>query len=259
MYKVKYPLVLSLLAILLTACGGGADSNTGANTAATGGGSTPTTPADTTSPSVNITGPVSGTSYPTSNTTISLSGNASDNVGVTRVTWSNDRGSSGNANGTTSWNTGNINLQSGSNVITVRAYDAAGRYGTDTLTVTYSTGTSSDTVAPSITISSPTTDPSHTTSSGTLSLGGSASDNVGVTQIIWSNDRGGSGTLPGATSWSVNGITLQSGSNVITVRAYDAAGNASVIDTLTVTYTVSTTGRTTYYVSPAGNDSNDGR
>jgi hypothetical protein len=38
------------------------------------------------------------------------------------------------------------------------------------------------------------------------------------------------------TVWSVNGITLASGTNVLTVTARDAAGNSST-DTLTVTYT----------------------
>ena len=50
------------------------------------------------------------------------------------------------------------------------------------------------------------------------------------------NDRGGSGTATGTTSWSVSGIVLLSGQNVLTVTARDAAGNTST-DTLTVTYT----------------------
>ena len=69
-----------------------------------------------------------------------------------------------------------------------------------------------------------------------LSLGGTASDNVGVTQVSWSNDRGGSGTAIGTATWTASGIALQSGANVITVTARDAAGNTST-DTLTVTYT----------------------
>ena len=44
------------------------------------------------------------------------------------------------------------------------------------------------------------------------------------------------GTATGTTSWSVSGIALQSGANVLTVTARDAAGNTST-DTLTVTYT----------------------
>ena len=61
---------------------------------------------------------------------------------------------------------------------------------------------------------------------------------MGVTQVTWSNDRGGSGTASGTTSWSVSGIVLQSGDNVITVTARDAANNSGT-DILTVTYTPS--------------------
>src|SRR6185503_18863840 len=68
----------------------------------------------------------------------------------------------------------------------------------------------------------------------TVNVSGTSSDAVGVTQVTWANDRGGSGTATGTTSWSVNGVTLQSGSNVITITARDAAGN-SATDTLTIT------------------------
>jgi hypothetical protein len=54
--------------------------------------------------------------------------------------------------------------------------------------------------------------------------------------VSWSNDRGGSGTCSGTTSWSASGISLLSGANVITVTARDAAGNTRT-DTLTATYT----------------------
>ena len=57
-----------------------------------------------------------------------------------------------------------------------------------------------------------------------------------MTQVTWANNRGGSGTATGTTSWSASGIVLQSGSNVLTVTARDAAGNTAS-DTLTVTFT----------------------
>lgn len=74
-------------------------------------------------------------------------------------------------------------------------------------------------------------------SSATLTtLAGTASDNVGVTSVTWVNDTGGSGTATGTTSWSISNIALQSGANIITVTAHDAAGNTGT-DTITVTYT----------------------
>jgi hypothetical protein len=61
-----------------------------------------------------------------------------------------------------------------------------------------------------------------------------------VTQVTWTNSRGGSGTATGTTNWTAGGVVLQSGSNVLTVTARDAAGNSGT-DTLTVTLTASLT------------------
>ena len=98
----------------------------------------PAAPApDTTLPTVNITGPTSSATFSTSSNAIPLSGTAADNVGVQQVTWANDRGGSGTASGTGSWNAGTITVLEGTNNITVTARDAAGNVGSDTLTVTY--------------------------------------------------------------------------------------------------------------------------
>ncbi len=233
--KTRIILPLALVSLLLTACGGGsgggASSGSGTST-----GTTTTTSNDTTAPVVSITSPTSNASYSTSSATLNLGGSASDNVGVTQVTWSNNRGGNGTASGTSSWSVNNITLQTGSNTITVTARDAAGNASTDIVTVTYSTGTTTDTTSPSVSISTPTSSPTYSTASSALSIAGSAADNVGVTQITWSNNRGGNGSTSVASNWSVNGITLQSGSNIITVTAYDAAGNMAT-DVLTVTYT----------------------
>ncbi|MCK4825922.1 hypothetical protein KA005_59790, partial [bacterium] len=93
---------------------------------------------DTVDPTITITQPASEDTYSTAQNTITLSGTSSDNVGITSVTWVNDRGGSGTASGTDSWTISNISLQEGDNVITVTAHDAAGNSGVDTLTVTYS-------------------------------------------------------------------------------------------------------------------------
>jgi len=93
-----------------------------------------------------------------------------------------------------------------------------------------------DTTAPTITIDIPSADPTFTTDKSPLYIGGSASDNVGVTQVTWSNSRGGSGTASFVSpNWTVKEVVLQSGTNVITVTAWDAAGNTGS-DSITVTY-----------------------
>ena len=91
---------------------------------------------DTTRPNITITTPTSNSTLTTTATTLTLGGTASDNIAVTLVSWTNNRGGSGSATGTTAWSTGSIALLTGSNILTVTARDAAGNTRTDTLTVT---------------------------------------------------------------------------------------------------------------------------
>ena len=191
------------------------------------------TPPDTTIPAITITGPTTSSTYTTASSALTVSGTASDNVSVTQVSWSNDRGGSGTASGTTSWSAAGIALQSGTNIITVSARDAAANQNTDTITVTY---TPPDTTAPTVTIMGPTSAATYATTSSVLTIGGTSSDDRGVTAVSWSNDRGGTGFTTGTTSWSVASVGLQSGTNIITVTAQDAANNRGT-DVLTVTYT----------------------
>jgi hypothetical protein len=188
--------------------------------------------ADTTAPSVAISAPTSSASFSSSASTITLSGTASDSVGVTSVSWANNRGGSGAASGTSSWGVPSVGLQVGTNVITVTARDAAGNVGTAALTVTH---TVPDTTAPAVSITGPTASSTYAATSSSFTITGASSDAVGVTQVSWVNDRGGSGNATGTTTWGASGIVLQSGTNVITVTARDAAANRST-DVLTVTY-----------------------
>jgi len=131
-----------LIAMSVAACGGGAEAtgNGSSSTPPSSGSPAPSPAPSPGSPTASITSPTSSSSYTAPNSTVSLSGTASDDVGVTRVTWSNNRGGSGTASGTSSWSASSISLSTGSNVITVTASDAAGNTGTTTLTVTYNTG-----------------------------------------------------------------------------------------------------------------------
>lgn len=93
-----------------------------------------------------------------------------------------------------------------------------------------------DTTAPVVTITSPTSNSTYPTNNNTISLSGTAQDASGIAAVTWTNNRGGSGTGIGTTSWQINNIALQSGANVVTVSARDNAGNTGT-DVLTVTYT----------------------
>lgn len=81
-----------------------------------------------------------------------------------------------------------------------------------------------DTIPPSLAILSPGSS-IVSAYSNTIALSGTANDNVGVTAVTWTTSTGGSGTASGTTQWSA-AIPLLMGTNVVTVRAYDAAGNS---------------------------------
>jgi hypothetical protein len=118
----------------------------------------------------------------------------------------------------------------GTYTVTARASDGV-LNASQTFTWTVS---ASDTTPPTVSITSPTSAANHATTATTLTLSGTAGDANGVTQVTWVNSRGGSGSASGTATWSVSAITLQSGSNVLTVTARDAAGNTAS-DVLTVT------------------------
>lgn len=88
-------------------------------------------------PTITITTPTSSATWATSEGTLDLSGTASDDTGISRVTWSNDRGGKGTATGTTTWSVSAMTLQSGVNIITATALDLDGNASNDVLTVTY--------------------------------------------------------------------------------------------------------------------------
>lgn len=135
---------LAFHAALLAACGGGDPLTSDLN-----GGGTPGS-IDTIAPTIAIAAPTSASNYASSTASITVGGNAADNVSVTQVSWSNSLGGSGAASGTTNWSVAGIALQAGTNVITVTARDAGNNTASDTINVSYN-----DTAPPSIVSTSP--------------------------------------------------------------------------------------------------------
>src|SRR6185503_10323957 len=75
----------------------------------------------------------------------------------------------------------------------VRVYSralSAGEIQTD-MTTAVGSGVPPDTQNPVVAITSPSGTGTYTTTSSPLSMSGTASDNVGVTAVTWSNNRGG--------------------------------------------------------------------
>jgi Matrixin/Glucodextranase, domain B len=81
-----------------------------------------------------------------------------------------------------------------------------------------------DTTVPTLQILTPGFSIVSTTSAA-ITIGGLAADNIGVTSVKWSASTGSSGTAAGTLNWSAS-VPLLTGTNVVTVRAYDAAGNS---------------------------------
>ncbi len=187
---------------------------------------------DTTPPTITITVPTNAPTWTAAASPLTVSGTASDNVGVKTVKWSNAlTGGTGNASGTNSWSA-SIPLAAGQNIITVTARDAASNAGTDTITVTYNPA---DTSAPSVIITSPTSASTYCTPSSPLGLGGTAADDRGVTSMTWTNAASNTwGLVSGTSTWSAS-VPLTVGGNAITIQAFDAAGNKGT-DTITAAY-----------------------
>ncbi len=96
--------------------------------------------------------------------------------------------------------------------------------------------TPSEIVAPSIQIIVPTTNTTYTSLTNRLNLGGTAADNIGVTQVTLRNSRDVAVyTAAGTINWTLTGFPLFQGTNLVTAIAYDASGN-SATDTVTVVY-----------------------
>ena len=178
------------------------------------------TTTDATRPTVAIASPTGGTVSGTK--TVSV--NASDNVGVTRVELRvNGKlvGSDTASPWQFSWNT--TSLANGSASLTATAYDAAGNSATSSvaLTVSNATAVTTDTTPPSVSFISPT----GGSVSGTIKVGINATDNVGVkrVELLVNNVLIGT-TNVGPYSFTWNTTTARNGSVTLTARAYDAAG-----------------------------------
>ena len=185
-----------------------------------------------TPPTIAITVPTGSPTFSTNTTPLTLSGTAAAGSGsLTNVTWTNSAGGSGTATGTTSWSQTGIVLTPGQNVLTATVHDSLGNTASATLTVTFT-----DVTVPTVAITAPTGSPTFATNAATLNLAGTAADNVAVASVTWTNSTGPSGNAAGTTSWTVTGVLLIPGANVLTVTAHDTSGNLGSA-VLTVTFT----------------------
>ncbi|MBS1811478.1 MAG: hypothetical protein JST84_25170 [Acidobacteria bacterium] len=101
-----------------------------------------------------------------------------------------------------------------------------------------------DATPPTIKITGPSTNGSYIGTVNYLNIQGNVTDNLEVTHAVWRNDRGGNGKIsigwPGQPNfWQQMNIPLKPGRNVVTVTAWDVAGNSSS-DVLNVDFVIGT-------------------
>jgi hypothetical protein len=122
--------VTLLLALALASCGSGSATM----------GTSPAASQATSTLALAITSPTTAPSMVTTDSSLTLAGTATGDSAIVEITWQNDRGGSGTANGTDAWQTGTIALQLGDNRITVTATDTTGAKSALTIVVTRESG-----------------------------------------------------------------------------------------------------------------------
>jgi hypothetical protein len=199
-------------------------------TQGTGGG-------DTTPPTISVS--ESGSSG-----SISLSANATDNVGVTKVEFYVDNALVATDTATPYQATvDSTTLTNGTHTLVGKAYDAAGNVGTST-SVSFSVSNSSggDTTPPTISVA-------ESGSSGSITLSANATDNVGVTKVEFYVDNALKSTLTAAPyQAALDSTKLANGSHSLVGKAYDAAGNVGTSSTVSFSVSNSTGGTGTELV-----------
>lgn len=185
----------------------------------------------------------------TSSLKLMVQGTASDNVGVTKVTYQLNDGPENAVAVTTSTSATfkfSLTLPQGTSKITVNAYDAANNKGSFSFTLTWNPGQPgpdpipNDTTPPTVSITDPVNN--TTLSSASVTVKGSAKDNTGVVRLAYKLNGAAEKDITiskGTTaSYSFTLSNLASGSNTLRVNAYDTAGNKGS-STINLTYSSS--------------------
>ena len=187
--------------------------------------------------SLTVQDPASGT-METTGSSFAIAGVTRDGIGETHVAWQTDHGAAGVATGSATWTVASVPLVVGANTISLTATDDTQTIMTTTLSVTRKAPPAAsetttrrdspampDAVPPTVAITSPGFTISST-SAATITVRGTAGDNVGVVRVTWQNSPGGAhGVADGTTDWTAAGIPLTPGTNTLILRAFDAAGN----------------------------------
>jgi predicted secreted protein len=187
---------------------------------------------DSTAPTVSLSAPTAGTV----SGTVSVSANATDDIGVVGVQFQLDGADLGSEDTTApyaiDWNT--TTASNSTHTLTAVARDAAGNLATSSpVTVTVDNTGTVDTTAPTVALTAP---PAGSVS-GIISVSANAADDVGVVGVQFQIDGAALGsedtTAPYAFSWDTTAAI--NGAHTLTAVARDAAGNLATSGAVTVT------------------------
>lgn len=187
-------------------------------------------PADVTPPQAQIVSPAPGNTVAG---TVNVDVEATDDSQVARVDL--DLNGSTVASSTASpavfaWDT--TKHVNGSYSLRARAFDAAGNMGSSASVGVTVQNVVPDTTVPTAQVTSPA---NGSTVAGTVSVGVSGADNVGVTKVEWYLNGALKGSSAGASaSFAWNTTTAANGSYTLQAKAYDAAGNVGSSATVSV-------------------------
>jgi hypothetical protein len=155
-----------------------------------------------------------------------ISGTVAGGAAPLTVQFQTDKGYTGKAtvNAADTWTAQGVSLVTGTNTITVTAFDSSHQTVSESEQVNRAASTPAASAGPvSVQITSPSA--AVSTAKGTaVSVGGNASGGAGITQVTWQTSTGQAGTADGTDHWLATNIPLLTGTNTILIRAYDAAG-----------------------------------
>ncbi|HYI02556.1 Ig-like domain-containing protein [Hyalangium sp.] len=198
---------------------------------------------DVTPPTVAFSAPASGA---TVSSTVTVTGTASDNVGVVRVELYEGEtrlGVDTSSPYTFSWDT--RSGPNGPRTLTLKAFDLAGNVGTLDRTVT----ADNDISPPTVAITAPA---EGATLSGFVTLTATATDNRGVNRVVFYVGTTAVGTDYSAPySFSYNTRSLPNGPQGISAQAFDAVGNVGAATAVNVTFNNDYTAPTVTVTAPA--------
>jgi hypothetical protein len=213
---------------------------------------------DTTAPTVTVTNPTSGATYSTAQT-VTVSANASDYIGVSRVEFYLDnllQGTDTTSPYTYAWNIDST--VDGSHAWTAKAFDAAGNNTTSSAVSVSVNIPPPDAIAPSTSITNPSSGTTYGAAQ-TVTVNANASDNIGVSKVQFYKDGvlvGTDQTAPYGYSWNIS--SSDNGSHSWNSKAFDAAGNSAASAAVAVTVNVplpDTTAPTTVITNPTSGTS----